>query len=57
MEQHNPSDAVGGYQGIPVNMSTLAAKMKEASYAAHQVGKWNAGIATPFHTPQGRCVK
>ena len=35
-------------------MTVISAKMKEAGYATHQVGKWNAGMATPDHTPKGR---
>lgn len=28
--------------------------MKDAGYAAHMIGKWDAGIATPLHSPRGR---
>ena len=41
-------------QGIPRNMTGMAAKMKLANYSTHFVGKWDAGMATPFHTPQVR---
>ena len=51
---HNPDDKESGYAGIPVHMTGLAEKMKMAGYAAHQVGKWDAGMATKFHTPMGR---
>jgi arylsulfatase I/J len=51
---HNPLDPVSGFQGIPRNMTVIAEKLKEAGYATHQVGKWDAGMATPDHTPKGR---
>lgn len=35
-------------------MTGLPAKLREAGYATHQVGKWDAGMATPDHTPMGR---
>ena len=35
-------------------MTGIAAVMKKAGYETHQVGKWDAGMATPHHTPQGR---
>ena len=53
-DHYNPNDPVSGYSGIPRNMTGLAEKMKDAGYATHQVGKWDAGMATPDHTPQGR---
>ena len=40
--------------GIPRNMTTIASVLKRAGYATHLVGKWDAGMATPTHTPQGR---
>jgi arylsulfatase I/J len=52
--RYNPKDPVSGYQAIPRNMTVIAQKMKEAGYATHQVGKWDAGMATKEHTPQGR---
>ena len=51
---YNPKDPVSGYMGIPRNMTVISAKMKEAGYATHQVGKWHVGFATPDHTPKGR---
>ena len=35
-------------------MTVIATKLKEAGYATHQVGKWDAGMAIPDHTPKGR---
>lgn len=40
--------------GIPYNMTGLAGKMKSAGYKTHFAGKWDAGMATPRHTPHGR---
>ena len=51
---YNPNDLVSGFQGIPRNMTVIAEKMKKAGYATHQVGKWDAGMATPTHIPYGR---
>ena len=51
---YNPNDPVSGFQGVPHNMTMISAKMKEAGYATHQVGKWHVGFATPDHTPKGR---
>jgi arylsulfatase A-like enzyme len=41
-------------QGIPRNMTGMATKLASAGYATHMVGKWDAGMATPDHTPYGR---
>ena len=35
-------------------MTGIALRLREAGYAAHMVGKWHAGGATPDHTPTGR---
>ncbi|XP_065826529.1 arylsulfatase J-like [Oscarella lobularis] len=51
---HNPKDPVAGFQGVPRNMTVIAEKMKEGGYATHQVGKWDAGMATRDHIPLGR---
>ncbi|EGD73972.1 arylsulfatase B [Salpingoeca rosetta] len=40
--------------GIPRNMTTIPAFMRKAGYKTHMVGKWDAGIATPQHSPLGR---
>ena len=51
---YNPNDPVSGYAGIPRNMTGLAKKLHDAGYATHQVGKWDASMATPDHIPKGR---
>ena len=51
---YNPNDPISGFAAIPRNMTGLATKLKQAGYATHQVGKWDAGMATPDHTPLGR---
>ena len=38
-ESFNPRDPVGGYQGIPVNMSTIGNKLQGAGWETHFVGK------------------
>ena len=39
---------------IPRNMTGIAQVLKRGGYQTHQVGKWDAGMATPTHTPKGR---
>ena len=51
---YNPKNPVSGFQGIPRSMTVIAEKLKSAGYATHQVGKWDAGMATPTHIPKGR---
>eukprot|EP00039_Didymoeca_costata_P004959 m.77237 g.77237 ORF g.77237 m.77237 type:complete len:548 (-) comp12611_c0_seq1:71-1714(-) len=55
-EVSNPKDAVGGYQGIPTNMTGLAAVLKKGQYPykTHIVGKWDVGMATEEHHPRAR---
>ena len=50
----NPDDPIGGYAGIPVNMTSIAHVLKRAGYATHFTGKWDVGMATWRHTPLGR---
>ena len=50
---YNPNDPVSGFQGIPRNMTVIAEKLKKAGYVTHQVGKWDAGMATSTHIPYG----
>eukprot|EP00038_Savillea_parva_P008859 m.179651 g.179651 ORF g.179651 m.179651 type:complete len:548 (-) comp14819_c0_seq1:100-1743(-) len=47
----SPCDTNGA---IPRNITGVAAQLKKGGYATHHVGKWDAGMATPHHTPQGR---
>jgi arylsulfatase I/J len=47
----NPEDPSSG---MPRNMTGLAEHLKKANYSTHYVGKWDVGMATPKHTPQGR---
>jgi arylsulfatase B len=54
MSVANPSDPVSGFAGIPRNMTGIAAKLKSAGYNTGMMGKWDAGMATPDHTPLGR---
>lgn len=53
--QYNPSDPVSGFQGIPRNITGLAAKMKTAGYQTHMVGKWwvrtSQTLANPHPPP------
>ena len=35
-------------------MTGLGTKLKQAGYETHYIGKWDAGWATPEHTPLGR---
>ncbi|XP_065188415.1 arylsulfatase B-like [Sycon ciliatum] len=53
----NTKDPVSGAMGIPRNMTCIAEKLNLAGYESHQVGKWDAGMATPDHTPKGRGFK
>ena len=50
----NPADRVAGFAAIPRNMTGIATKLRAAGYRTHQVGKWDAGMATFDHTPAGR---
>ena len=57
MQQHNPKDLVSGSQGIPPNMTTIAAKMNEGGYISHMAGKYNVGMSVYAQTPAGRGYK
>ena len=50
----NAADPVSGFAAIPRNMTGVATKMKAAGYSTALFGKWDAGMATPDHTPRGR---
>ena len=41
-------------QGIPRNMTSMAALLARCGYETAAVGKWDAGMATRDHTPRGR---
>lgn len=47
----NPEDS---NTGVPYNMTCIGTQMKLGGYKTHAVGKWDAGMATPRHTPEGR---
>eukprot|EP00928_Gymnodinium_smaydae_P025487 TRINITY_DN20273_c0_g1_i7.p1 TRINITY_DN20273_c0_g1~~TRINITY_DN20273_c0_g1_i7.p1 ORF type:complete len:478 (+),score=63.56 TRINITY_DN20273_c0_g1_i7:55-1434(+) len=51
---NNPDDPISGYAGIPRDMTGMAEKIRHQGYKTHMVGKWDAGMATPHHTPRGR---
>lgn len=54
-EVRNVKDPVGGYQGIPTNMTCIAEHLRSAGYKTHAVGKWDVGMATrTFHHPRAR---
>ncbi len=50
----NPKDPVAGFSGMARNMTGLGALMKRGNYRTVFAGKWDAGMATPDHTPRGR---
>lgn len=50
----NPADPVSGFSAIARNMTGLAMHLQGAGYATAAVGKWDAGMATMDHTPEGR---
>ena len=54
VNQHNPNDPIGGFQGAPRNMTGIAEKLKQAGYVTAMAGKWHAGMAVPEQTPRGR---
>jgi hypothetical protein len=47
IRSHNAEDPIGGFQGIPVNMSTIAGKLALAGYESHAVGKWCVAGSCP----------
>lgn len=52
----NADDKLGGYQGIPLNMTLIPEVLKSIypEYSTHFVGKWDVGMATISHTPWER---
>lgn len=53
-EVFNKKDLVGGYQGIPINMTAVAQFLTRAGYRTAAVGKWDVGMASPRHSPLAR---
>jgi arylsulfatase A-like enzyme len=51
---HNAADPVSGFSAIPRNMTGIASLLQRAGYTTLMAGKWDAGMATPDHTPKGR---
>jgi arylsulfatase I/J len=51
---YNSSDPESGYAGISRSMTTIATKLASVGYKTAMYGKWDAGMATPAHTPRGR---
>eukprot|EP00948_MAST-09A_sp_MAST-9A-sp1_P000778 g778.t1 len=47
----DPCDKNGA---IPYNMTGIAEQLSSLGYETHEVGKWDCGMATWKHTPQGR---
>jgi len=54
MTIHNPKDPIGGWAGLARNFTGIASKLKTVGFKTHQVGKWDAGMGSPDHTPHGR---
>ena len=52
----NHKDKIGGYQGIPTNMTCIASVLRRGKfkYRTHIVGKWDVGMATEMHHPRAR---
>lgn len=50
----NTQDDMGGCQGIPRNMTTLAERLTQVGYRTVVIGKWDVGMCSPQHTPKGR---
>jgi arylsulfatase B len=54
-EVSNPKDPIGGWQGIPTNMTGMASLLKKGGYVTRAVGKWDVGMATSsYHHPRAR---
>ena len=51
---YNPKDPVSGMSAVARNFTGLGAVMRRGGYATHFAGKWDCGMATSDHTPQGR---
>ena len=44
LADYNPKDPVSGFQGIPRNMTAIAAKLKTSGYSTAIAGKWHAQV-------------
>eukprot|EP00520_Triparma_pacifica_P000963 CAMPEP_0118657658 /NCGR_PEP_ID=MMETSP0785-20121206/14138_1 /TAXON_ID=91992 /ORGANISM="Bolidomonas pacifica, Strain CCMP 1866" /LENGTH=555 /DNA_ID=CAMNT_0006550595 /DNA_START=131 /DNA_END=1794 /DNA_ORIENTATION=- len=53
-ESVNPDDEIGGWQGAPLGMTTVAEVLKGQNYSTRFIGKWDVGMATEAHTPYNR---
>lgn len=54
VDNYNPNDRISGYGGVPLNMTLIPSKLKQAGYATHFTGKWDIGAATMRHLPINR---
>eukprot|EP00605_Chrysophyceae_sp_TOSAG23-4_P001295 GSChrysophyteH1.ASY1.ANO1.1409.1 assembled CDS len=53
-EVRNTDDPLGGWQGIPLNMTLFSEKLQSVGYDTHIVGKWDVGMGTQLHSPKSR---
>ena len=53
-EVSNSHDKIGGWQGIPTEMTGIATILQRANYSTNIVGKWDVGMATDKHHPRAR---
>ena len=53
-EVRNKADPVGGFQGIPTNMTCVGQHLQRGGFRTHFRGKWDVGMATPLHHPRNR---
>lgn len=42
------------HAGMPRNMTAMSLRLQSVGWSTHYAGKWDLGIATPMHTPEGR---
>lgn len=49
LDSVNPKDPVGGFQGIPRNMTGIASKMKQAGYSTHAYGSVHSKYIVIHH--------
>ena len=53
-EVSNAKDPIGGYQGIPTEMTGIASILQSQGYSTNLIGKWDVGMATSLHHPRAR---